>query len=75
MKTVILDQQDFKKFEIKWKDALKTPVVLIGGVDLAYSARESAQRWLKILVETKYGIRSPFSYDPVSGKVTEVAND
>jgi hypothetical protein len=73
MKTVILDQQDFKRFEIKWKEALKTPVILIGGIDLAFSARESAQRWLKILVETKYGIKSPFSYDPVSGKVTEVA--
>ncbi len=73
MKTVILDQQDFKMFEIKWKEALKTPVILIGGIDLAFSARESAQRWLKILVETKYGIKSPFSYDPVSGKVTEVA--
>jgi hypothetical protein len=73
MKTVILDQQDFKRFEIKWKEALKTPVILIGGIDLAFSARESAQRWLKILVETKYGIKSPFSYDPVSGKVAEVA--
>lgn len=73
MKTVILDQQDFKRFEIKWKEALKTPVILIGGIDLAFSARESAQRWLKILVETKYGIKSPFSYDPVSGKVSEVA--
>ena len=73
MKTVILDQQDFKRFEIKWKEALKTPVILIGGIDLAFSARESVQRWLKILVETKYGIKSPFSYDPVSGKVNEVA--
>lgn len=73
MKTVILDQQDFKRFEIKWNDAIKTPVVLIGGVDLAFSARESAQMWLKALVETKYGIKSPFSYDPISGKVTEVA--
>ncbi len=72
MKTVILDQQDFKRFEIKWKEALKTPVILIGGIDLAFSARESAQRWLKALVETKYGIKSPFAYDPVSGKVTEV---